>query len=1433
MPFTWSRDASRAIVSLGTFLIALISMLGAAEIYLEHQRTVEAAYSRLENLARIVDEGISGRMRAVDLMLQDVGRESGTARSAAGEGALVAYMKARAASFEEVRNLSVTDRTGVIAHTTLPEIKGFDARERPYYREPLNAGDRDRLFVIGPMKASTGAVFIFASRAKETADGRWDGVVVASLPPAYFASILETIRPQDDGFAALMTADGTIVAGAPDQDRYLGVKVGPGSGFADHLASGQRMTRAYADLKPLDPHSRFVVTRSTAVPELLVAVGLSTDTALAGWRRHAVVKGTVLATLAVFMAVVLRLFFKRERDLRVQRNFATNLIESANAMVVGLDREGAIIVFNGAAEALSGYRKDEVLGRSWFETLMPRDRFPDGDEPFFDAIRQGRPGLQRFEGPILTRGGAERIIAWQISWTPTGRLASLFFGMDMTDRLAVERELLESQRFLKAVTDNTPGMVGYWDADLRCRFANRAYLEWFGRDAGAILGRSIRDLLGDRLFALNEPYIRAALAGEPQVFERTLTKPGGEVGYTWAHYIPDVDRDSGRVAGFFVLVTDVTALKLAEVRLQAVSRRLALATRAGGIGVWDYDPGNGTLVWDDRMFALYGVAPVDDHATYALWRARCHPDDVDRVDAEFSAALNGAGAFDTEFRVVTPAGEVRHIKAAALLEKDADSATGRMVGVNYDITPLREGERALAEAKVRAELASRAKSEFLANMSHEIRTPMNAIMGLCHLLAGTGMEPLQRDYVAKIDSAARSLLGIINDILDFSKVEAGRLELERSPFRLADLMDGLATVMSVSAAAKDLELIIRVDPDVPGHLQGDPLRLQQILINLTGNAIKFTNAGAVVVRVHRAGGDGDRVVLRFEVADTGIGIAAADRARLFDAFSQADSSTTRRFGGSGLGLAISRRLVDLMGGSIEVESEEGKGSTFRFTVPFAPAPPQESVPPVADRGLDVLVVDDHDGAREALAAAVSGFGWHAECVGSAEEALPRVWERRGRSRPYDLLIVDWTLPGMDGLTLGRAVRDADGPLRTPIVLTVPAFRRDEVTKSPDAGCVDAILVKPLTASALLNAVLAARAAREKGTDFLVRAAGAAESRGPALDGVRLLMVEDNAINQEVARRILEREGAEVTVANNGEEAVALLAASPRRFDAVLMDIQMPVMDGYEATRRIRRMPDLAGLPVIALTAGALASERQRAQDAGMDGFVTKPFDVATMIRTVRHHLAGAAPGAAGPGPVPPPAPWPAVSGIDGRQAFDRLGGDAALFGALLAGLVREFDGTVAAVRDLLAAGDPAAALRRLHTLRGAAGNVGAVAVAALALDAEAAIRSGDRDAVDDRLARLDGASASLFAAIRTAGAAEASGARQADGADLSALLDRLDRRAMDAVDLFATLRPAVAAVAGADRTHRIADAVDGLRFAEAAALLREAVDGLTTPAARP
>ncbi len=641
---------------------------------------------------------------------------------------------------------------------------------------------------------------------------------------------------------------------------------------------------------------------------------------------------------------------------------------------------------------------------------------------------------------------------------------------------------------------------------------------------------------------------------------------------------------------------------------------------------------------------------------------------------------------------------------------------------------LRESEELSRHAKKIAEEATQMKSMFLANMSHEIRTPMNAIIGLSHLALKTPLNRKQRDYVGKIHNAGTSLLAVINDILDFSKIEAGRLDIETTDFKLDEVIGSVTTLTAQKAHDKGLEFLAHVSPEVPERLLGDPLRLGQILTNFVNNAVKFTERGEIRLDIELLERTGEKVQLKFSVRDTGIGMTTEQAAKLFQPFTQADMSTTRKHGGTGLGLTICRRLVDLMGGRVWLESEPGVGSTFYFTVWLGidTEPGTGNVVPEKLAHLRALVVDDNPTAREILQESLNLVASRVDAVASGREAIAAITQHDS-NEPYDIVFIDWRMPGMDGLQASRHIKSNETLKHPPRIVLVTAFGREEAREEAERLGLDGFLVKPVTKSMVVDTLVNVFAV--EGEQL-----GVVAEKDPMerLRGARILLAEDNEINQQIAIELLEGAGANVKVANNGREAVDILSNGPQPppFDMVLMDLQMPEMDGYQATAKLRGDTRFRTLVIIAMTAHATLEERQRCLATTMNDHISKPIDPEMLFDTVaRFYKRGDAGGTternadaivsvAQPNPTEEPAQpehvLPVIEGLDTKDGLARVAGNRKLYLKLLRQFVEQQGRALEQVSAGLEKGDAVLAERLAHTLKGVAGNIGAETVQAAA-----------------------------------------------------------------------------------------------------------------------
>jgi PAS domain S-box-containing protein len=1081
----------------------------------------------------------------------------------------------------------------------------------------------------------------------------------------------------------------------------------------------------------------------------------------------------------------------------------TRLLMSSLADGVFVAQNHRFVFANPALPAMLGYEPEAFVGLPFDKVIAP-DLLALWNERYDQRVGGGHEPVRSYEVRFLARDGSTVELELVASRTRyLGEAAVLGVLRDIGERKRAQAELerhrdhlaelveararelqaatdakAETENFAQTICDNQPTLLAYVERDLTIRFANRAYLEWFGKTREEVIGQRAPDALGWRVVGPNEGLIDRVLKGETLELPGEMPGRNGEVGHFWTYRLPRTRN--GQVEGYYFIATDVTEIRRAEQRLQELNGALTEAELFSRL-IADNIPGR-VAYWDREMQCLFV------NRAYCEWFGKTRDELVGRAadeifesrdwraDAHVLGALTG---FVQEFErdEVSADGRAATTRVHYVPDSHADGVRGFFV-LALDVTAEKNAQRelrslnvALVDARDKAEAAAGAKSAFLANMSHEIRTPMNAIIGLTHLLRRDSQDEMSRERLARVSDAARHLLEIINDILDLSKIESGKLVLEDADFALDAMLTRACALVAEQASEKGLELVIDTD-DLPRTLRGDPTRLSQAIVNLLSNAVKFTERGSITLRGSKLDASDGGILVKFEVQDTGIGIRPDRLQHLFNAFEQADSSTTRRYGGTGLGLAITRQLARLMGGDAGVSSEPGVGSRFWITAHLHLGEP--SVTGSRDRllsGLHALLVDDVPEVRDALGAMLRQLGLRTDSAVSGADALALVQASRAGNDRYDVVVIDWLMPHMDGLETARrllALTEGDAPACIMISISIDERMREQAL---DLG-ITTVLQKPVSYSTLHDHLI----------DLLVDRTPITRPSGVALDlsaeqqlraayaGARVLLAEDNRVNQEVALTLLDLAGLRADIAETGLAAVEMARAT--HYDLILMDMQMPELDGIEAARRIRAEPRNAGVPIIAMTANAFAEDRDACLAAGMNDYVTKPVDpplfygvLARWLRTepvdiaVESTVAALAEDGGAPALPDPPAPalrserMPAIEGLDVERGVGFFAGHEAVFRRALREFVALYGGGIASVEAYLAAPSPSLVgeLRReLHSMGGASGAIGAGTLSALAARAGAQLRGTEPGNVRTTLEALSQTLARLVAAVRIA-----------------------------------------------------------------------------------
>ena len=917
-----------------------------------------------------------------------------------------------------------------------------------------------------------------------------------------------------------------------------------------------------------------------------------------------------------------------EETLEKERNFLNATLDNLTDGLVACDSEGKLTIFNRAQQEFHGLSAEPIPPEQWAEHYDLYE--PDG----VTLMATERVPLYRaFQGEVISN--VEMVVApknkkaltLKASGQPiidsSGRkIGAVVIMRDVTARKQAETNLTKSEKRYRDLVEKSLGLICTHTLDGRILSVNPAFANSLGYKQEELIGTFITDHIQESAIPYYKEYLSTIML-QPEVSGTVyvVSKSGEELFWLYSNVLVDED---GRNKYVICHAQDNTEKARIELELTASEARLKQAQEIANIGSWDWNILEGKMIWSDELYRIFGLEPQElSEITYKNFFSYVYPEDRKLVKQCIKKALRDKKYSDFEHRITRADGAVRTLFTVGKSFLDDEGELIKLSGIIRDITESKEIELKLKEAYAAALESARLKSEFLANMSHEIRTPMNGIIGMTGLLLDTPLSDVQKKYCEVVDSSANNLLTIINDILDFSKFEAGKLRYEKTDFDVREAVEMSVELLAARAYAKGVELASLVYMDVPTALSGDPGRLQQVLTNLISNAIKFTEQGEVIVSVQKKSESKDHVVIRFEVKDTGIGISPAAQRRLFQAFMQADGSTTRKYGGTGLGLAISKQIVELMGGEIGVDSALGAGSIFWFTARFEKQQTEDlplSIKKSANLdGKKVLIVDDNDTNRLIFLHQSASWGMNGTEANSGTKALELMREAAKNKNPFDIVILDLMMPEKDGFDVARLVRADSSIAKTPLMLLTSYGKSGHDETARDVG-INAYLQKPVRQSQLYDCLVTvlsqASVDTEDGqpsqlvTQYLLRRTAPHKNKGKYESSkTRILIVEDNSINREVMLNQLQSLGYSADTVINGRAAVE--AVKRQTYDIVLMDCQMPEMDGYEATAKIRRRENGASnrSVIIAVTANVLEGEYEKCLAAGMDDYLAKPVKI--------------------------------------------------------------------------------------------------------------------------------------------------------------------------------------------------------------------------------
>lgn len=1034
------------------------------------------------------------------------------------------------------------------------------------------------------------------------------------------------------------------------------------------------------------------------------------------------------------------------------------IVEGSNDAIISFDLEGIILSWNKSAELIFGYSSEEAIGQQIRELIFPEEFINEDEEimrkmtcgeliPHFLTIRKVRDG---------------RLIHISVSVSPILNSEGVIIGAAKTLRDMTRQK--KSEDLFRLAVLASPNAIILVNDQQNIILVNPKAETLFGYSNNELVGVNISQLLPLRYHAdhtklvrnyQNNPSLRDMKTGQ---ILYALHKNGHEIPVEIS--LNPIKTSNGLLT--LASIIDISQRLKLESDLKQTLVRMEMAVKTSGLGVWVLCLDTNHLIWDDRMFEISAVPLTlrnDSKHNNHFWRSRTHPEDIEFADNKLKGLIAGTDVFDIIFRIVLPDGNIRYIQSNATLELDEMGKPFQVVGINRDITDVKMAQNNAAQATATlekqvdertaqlreinstleeqviartqeltktmelAEQANLAKSDFLANMSHEIRTPMNAIIGLTELTLDTGLTAKQRIQLYKILASSKTLLHILDDILDYSKIEAGKLNLEYTEFTIEEVIRNVSDLFSAKISEKNLEIFLEIDTSINFKLIGDTLRLGQVINNLVSNAIKFTEQGEIHLKAELVSKKEYEVLLRFAVRDTGIGMDKTQANRLFNAFIQADTSVSRKYGGSGLGLTICKRLVEIMGGEFTLSSAPDQGSTFAFTARFGLG---DALPNLYSehtlKGMRILLVDNSETAVSIFVNYLTAWEIAAMTATSANAALEVLHQAYQQDQSYDVMLINWQAGGFE-LIQQLVLSVTSGRLRRlPSIIIMTSREKDELSKVQDTTKFNDILIKPVTPSLLFDSLMRIR------HPHLVSRLNAPDPHygdlyelSAPIHGACVLLVEDNEINQEVALETLNKFGLITTVANHGGEAVEWV--QKQHFDVVLMDIQMPFMDGFSATKLIRELPQ----PIIALSAAAMVHDKNASEAAGMNDHITKPIDreklILTLIKWIKHPQLKI--------PIVPiektVIPFVPIkfTAFDQQDALTRLGGNHTLLSKLLLRFVTEYAISPARIEALLVENQRDQAAKLLHLIKGVSATLGMMGLSNAAHQFEREIISGD------------------------------------------------------------------------------------------------------------